>query len=138
MKMMRMIILEEIGYLLSEICILMQFRYSERLAGVNFAAVWIFIAAGIAAMNLVDSMLGTRMKDRTNRLPFYIARLLSAFAVNYIAFSMVEHFGNVPASFRTLLIVSALFTGCHFLIFHWLPGAFEKVVLRVDKHHEIL
>lgn len=80
----------------------------------------ITIAIAKAIEAAIDYALGKKEKEVQREE--YIKRLAMHFAlimpVSFLAFNALEYFGNMPATNRTLVIISLGFTFSHLLISH--------------------
>ena len=103
--------IEEIAYLSMIAYALM--KYPDRIEGSSVTAIVLIPAIAIAAVNLIQYLLEKKAKAR-------FSEILIVFLVSYGFFAALEHFGNMPASFRTLTFISILFTLVHIMISNFL------------------
>ena len=118
-------------------------RYSDRFAGISAAAVFIIPAAAITAVNLVHSLLDQKMKPRLTENNEGHGKWIYRFIVFacillvfYASFSALEYYGNMPASFRTLVMISLMASVAHLMLIFAVSLRLWKDDLLTDCEYE--
>ena len=97
-------------------------KYPDRMEGSSVTAIAIVLipSIAIAAVNLIQYLLEKKLKTgfseilrNKGNLVYNLTVYGIVFLVSYGFFAALEHFGNMPASFRTLVFISILFTLLH-------------------------
>ena len=114
-------LIEEIGYL-SMITYALR-KYPDRIEGSSVTAIVLIPAIAIAAVTLIQYLLEKKVKERFSEILRNKGNLIYSFTVygivflvSYVFFAALEHFGNMPASFRTLVFISMPFALLHIMI----------------------
>ncbi len=120
-KKTKLFLMEELLYI-SFLAYLLT-RYSECFGETSTVAMFNIPAVGIAAVNLAHILLDIKLKPRlvennkaSGKWLYRFTLFILIIIVSYASFSALEYFGNIPASFRTLLIVSLMLTTSHLML----------------------
>lgn len=136
MKRIGIFLIEEASYI--ALLAYSYIRYSERFEGISAAAIFIIPAVGIAAVNLVYNLLDIKLKPRLIEYNegrgkwVYRFTVFASILVSYASFSALEYFGNMPASFRTLAMISLMATVAHLMLIFVVSLPFGKDDLLTD------
>lgn len=121
MKRAAAFFIEEIGYSVCMIIVLKQ--YTERFEGISLAAVFAIPILAFAAANILyvflEIKLEGKMYDKFGNLGGWIypaVSLLFTTALFFGFYSALEYLGNMPASVRTLLFISFMYSDVHLLL----------------------
>ena len=128
MKRAFIFFIEEIGYgMLMTYAFL---HFPEHFEGIRVTAVFLILMLSIAAVNLFQFFLESKVKSAIATKYGMIGELIYhaiALAITTLVFFgfyiALEHIGNMPASIRTLMIISFLSATVH-LVF----GEFPKIM----------
>ena len=118
MRKLIIFLVEEIGYTLG--IVYLYHRSPEHFTGVSITAAFLIPIAAIAAVNLLQTVLEAKVKgklfDKYGNWGRWIY-LVTAFVTTVLLFlgfyAALEHIGNMPGSFRTLMLLSLLSAAAH-------------------------
>ncbi len=133
MKKLVVFILGELGYL--SLLAYGISRYPEYMEGVSIIAVFVIPALSIAAATMIQFLLRKIEREKLIKQFRGMSQWLYSkitfclvFATFFASYMALEHFGNMPASFRTLFSVSLLSTLAHLMI-----SSMPDITSRMDK-----
>ncbi|MCF0229939.1 MAG: hypothetical protein HUJ76_09655 [Parasporobacterium sp.] len=139
MKKLVVFILEEVGYL--SLLAYGIYRYPKYMEGVSIIAVFVIPALSIAAATMIQFLLRKIEREKlikqfrgVNQWLYSMITFCLIFTTFFVSYVALEYFGNMPASFRTLFLISILSTLAHMMISS-MPGMTSRMdkLLQVDE-----
>lgn len=141
MKRAIIILIEGLGYSIG--MAYMTIKYANRFVGVSILAVFLIPLMFIAIINLLQILFDTKVEEslmkRFNRAGRWIYPAIifgTDFLIFFVFYKMLEHVGNMPASFRTLALLSVLSATVHLVLYEMLRIMSKKELLIASDQDE--